>query len=54
MPGTNFVTWSKLSNDGRNSWCDFVTNKLKEDMNKDLYKDLVYDAAQRMFELFIV
>lgn len=54
MPGTNFATWSKLSSNGRNTWCSFVANKLKEDMNKDLYKDLVYDAAQRMFELFIV
>jgi hypothetical protein len=52
MPGIDFATWSKLSSDGRNTWCSFVTNKLKEDMNKDLYKDLVYDAAQRYYELF--
>ena len=54
MPGTELATWSKLSSDSRNSWCNFVAKKLKEDMNKDLYKDLVYNAAQRMFELFTV
>lgn len=52
MPGIDFATWSKLSGDGRNVWCNFVANKLKEDMNKDLYKDLVYDAAQKYYELF--
>ena len=52
MPGVNFATWSKLSFDGRNVWCSFVSKKLKEDMNKDLYKDLVYDAAQRHYPLF--
>ena len=52
MPGIDFATWSKLSSDGRSAWCSFVAKKLKEDMNKDLYKDLVYDAAQRNYELF--
>jgi hypothetical protein len=54
MPSMQFATWSKLPNNGRQAWNEFVAEKLVEDMNKDLYKDLVYDAAQRLFELFIV
>jgi len=54
MPSIQFATWSKLPNNGRQAWNEFVAQKLVEDMNKDLYKDLVYDAAQRLFELFIV
>ena len=54
MPSMKFATWSKVSNNGRQAWNEFVAQKLVEDMNKDLYKDLVYDAAQRLFELFII
>ena len=54
MPSMQFATWSKVSNNGRQAWNEFVAQKLVEDMNKDLYKDLVYDAAQRLFELFII
>jgi hypothetical protein len=54
MPHSNFATWSKLGEEGHNAWCAFVKKKLCEDMNRDLYKDLVYDAAQRYCELFMV
>lgn len=53
MPHNNFATWSKLNQEAHDAWCSFVEKKLREDMNKDLYKDLVYDAAQRYCELFM-
>lgn len=53
MPNNEFVTWTKLSEEAKQTWNNFVAEKLYEDMNKDLYKDLVYDAAQRFCNVFV-
>lgn len=46
FPNEKFYTWLKLDNEIKERWIEFVNNKLFEDMNKDLYRELI----QRMME----
>jgi len=53
-PEKKFATWTKLNQDGHNAWCSFVEKNLTPNMDKDFYNDLVYDAANKYCELFVI
>lgn len=52
FPNQKFYTWSKLDNEIKERWIEFVRNKLFEDMNKDLYRELIYSMMETNYLLY--
>jgi hypothetical protein len=47
-----FLTWSKISLQNKKLWSEFVCDKLYEDMNNDLYKELIMNEVDNNIKIF--
>ena len=47
-----FLTWSKISLENKKLWSEFVRDKLYEDMNSDLYKELIINEVENNIKFF--